>query len=118
MTEKPLSDILDEISDIYAVYFSYGSSTLIDYKASIQVEDVSLVSFLSQLLTPYGLKAQHSKGPYYYIQSRRRKLILHVRDQATKEPLAFAIVQSLVTHKGAYADARGIAALTYQPDTD
>ncbi|MEL6731322.1 MAG: TonB-dependent receptor [Bacteroidota bacterium] len=117
-TEKPLSDILDEISDIYAVYFSYGSSTLIDYKASIQVEDVSLVSFLSQLLTPYGLKAQHSKGPYYYIQSRRRKLILHVRDQATKEPLAFAIVQSLVTPKGAYADARGIAALTYQPDTD
>lgn len=116
--KKPLVEILNDISDSYQLYFSYSPDLLNTYEASIYAYDQSIEDFLYDLLNPFDLQAKRSKGSYFYIQKARRKLSIHIKDKDNGEALAYAIVRSLNSRRGAYADENGIAQMEYDTRED
>ncbi|MEM8889879.1 MAG: hypothetical protein AAGD28_18025, partial [Bacteroidota bacterium] len=116
--KKPLEEIIHDISDQYQLYFSYSSDLLSSYEASIYTNNQAIEDFLDDLLSPFDLQAKRSKGNYFYIYKVRGKLSIYIKDKANGEALAYAIVRSLNSRKGAYADENGIAQMEYDTRED
>ncbi|MEM6800931.1 MAG: hypothetical protein AAF696_05975 [Bacteroidota bacterium] len=116
--KKPLEEILKDISGKYQLYFSYSPELLDTYKASIYAENQAIETFLQELLNPFGLQAKRSKGNYFYLQKAKRKLSIRIKDKNSGEALAYAIVRSLNSRRGAYADENGIARMEYDTRED
>ncbi|MEL6253949.1 MAG: hypothetical protein AAFR87_18210, partial [Bacteroidota bacterium] len=115
---KPIAEILSDISDKYQLFFSYSPQLLNSYKVSINARDEAIEKFLFRLLDPFDLQAKRSKGSYFYIQKARRDLSIKIKDKDSNEALAYAIVRSLNSPRGAYADENGIARMEYDARED
>ncbi len=116
--EKPLSEILDEVSERYQLYFSYSSSLLASRVTSCNIQDAEVDEFLNLLLEPLGLRAVQNKDNYFFIQRTQRTITLIISSREPPEPLAYATASSSVTHKGSLTDPAGFASFSFDPLLD
>ena len=116
--DKSLTEVLTDISQQYEVYFSYPSQLLATHRTRINVSNLPLENFLTQLLKPFSLQARRSQGPYYFIQGIRQRVVLNIRDRLTGEPLAYASAMTDYSKRGNYADEQGDASILFFPGKD
>ncbi len=115
---KPVSEILADLSDSYDIFFSYPSELISPLQASLSAENQPIEEVLSTLLDPFDLQAQRSNGSYFFIQRAFRTLRLVIQDGETQEALPYAIVRSLHSQRGVYANEKGVANLLYDARED
>ncbi len=109
-SEKPLTEILEDISDNYAVFFSYSVTELPTEPISIEVDNTSLPVFLVQILSPYGLSFEVVEGNFIAIKPAEEigaLLSFHVIDSDTGDPIELVLARQLNSYKGTYSDLDG-----------
>ncbi len=109
-TEKPLTEILEDISDDYSLFFSYSVTELPDDLVSIQVEETSLSIFLVKILSPYGLSFEVVEGNFIAIKPAEEigaLLSFNVIDSDTGDPIELVLARQLNSYKGTYSDLDG-----------
>ncbi|MEM6803360.1 MAG: hypothetical protein AAF696_18275, partial [Bacteroidota bacterium] len=116
--KKAITNILNDISDQYEIFFSYSSELESSYQQSIDAKGQPIEEFLKRLLEPSGFKAKRNKGNYFYIQKVKRRVSLKIIDLESNEPLAFALVKFSNSLRASYANAKGLAELTYNSEED
>ncbi|RNC84449.1 MAG: hypothetical protein ED557_05555 [Balneola sp.] len=108
--EKPLPEILEDISDNYAVFFSYSVTEIPAEPISIEVDNTSLSVFLVKILSPYGLSFEVVEGNFIAIKPAEEigaLLSFHVIDSETGDPIELVLARQLNSYKGTYSDLDG-----------
>lgn len=108
--DKPLTEILDEVSSEYAVFFSYSTSAISTETTSITANQLSIQDFLTQLLRPFQLGFEFVETTFIVIKPIAElgvSLELVVADSDTRQPLEYALIRQLNSYNGAYTNPEG-----------
>lgn len=108
--EKPLTEILQDISDEYSVFFSYSVTEIPTDPISVQADRTPLSNFLVEILSPYGLSFEMVEGNFIAIKPAEEigaLLAFNVIDSDTGDPVELVLARQLNSYKGTYSDLDG-----------
>jgi len=109
VSEKPLQEVIDQISKDHNLKFSYDADRIKDLTVTISVVDLELEDFLKQVLNKHGLQAKRSKGNFYYIKEQKATFKIRVVDAELNEGVSYATIKVKGSYRGGFADDKGEA---------
>lgn len=108
--DKPLPEILSEISDEYAIFFSYSTSSLPTTPVSISVKEATLTYFLNELLRPFSFSFEAIEKNFIAIKPVTEiglSLVITLLDEQSGEPIELALIHQLNSYKGTSTNLDG-----------
>lgn len=108
--DKPLPEILSEVSNEYSIFFSYATTSLPTTPVSISVEEVTLASFLSELLRPFSYSFEVVEKNFIAIKPVTEiglSFTIIVLDEQSGEPIELALIHQLNSYKGTSTNLDG-----------
>lgn len=118
-TNKSITHILGQIEKQHGFYFGYSIAELKGLKTSIDVEKVTIDSFLDLLLSETELVYEVLENNFIAIHKASSVFIsATLRDEENNDPLAFATVRLKGSNLGSIADDQGNVHLVIKKPTN
>jgi len=115
---RSIQYIIEKIANKNNLHFSFSNEELDTITTSITAVNEPISKVLDRLLAPYGYEAKKSKGSFYYIRSKKKKLIFLVTSTGDNHAVSYAALRVKGTYRGGYANEDGVAELLLDREAD
>ncbi|MBL4704744.1 MAG: TonB-dependent receptor plug domain-containing protein, partial [Flavobacteriales bacterium] len=115
---RSIQYIIEKIANKNNLHFSFSNEELDTITTSITAVNEPISKVLDRLLSPYGYEAKKSKGSFYYIRSKKKKLIFLVTSSGDNHAVSYAALRVKGTYRGGYANEDGVAELLLDREAD